>query len=119
MTTQTDGPSTSESNGRDDQGRFLPGKPGGPGNPHAAAVGACRSVMAASMTADDLQEVFGTLVREAKAGEPWAVKELLNRCLGRPTQAVAIEGGALTWPQMVAALEAAQTATEEDGHEEK
>ena len=72
--------------------------------------------MAATVTSNDLQNVIGVLVGQAKAGEPWAVKELLNRCLGRPTQAVAIESG-LTWQQMIVALETAQTSTEGDDDE--
>jgi hypothetical protein len=31
--------------------------------------------------------VVRTLVRLAKAGAPWAVREILDRCLGRPGQA--------------------------------
>ena len=31
------------------------------------------------------------LVKKAKAGEPWAIKELLDRCLGKPQQQVNVE----------------------------
>lgn len=37
------------------------------------------------MTDDDLQCVAGVLLGAAKAGEPWAVHELLDRCIGKPT----------------------------------
>ena len=85
-------PSANGSNGRDGRGRFSPGNPGGPGNPHAGAVGAWRSALAEAVTAEDVRKVTLALVKQAKAGERWAVKELLDRCLGRPYQAVEIAG---------------------------
>ena len=100
-------PSTNGDNGRDDQGRFTVGNAGGPGNPNAAAVGAWRSTLARSVTPDDLQDVIGQLLKQAKDGEPWAIRELLNRCLGRPSQAVSIESNGLHWREMVAALKVA------------
>ena len=63
---------------RGSDGRYLPGNPGRRGNPHAAAVAAWRKVSPA-----DLAAVVRVLVERAKAGEPWAVKQLLDRCLGR------------------------------------
>lgn len=76
--------------GHGPDGRFLPGNPGGPGNPRAAAVGVWREALAEAVSAEDLGEVLGVLVAKAKAGEPWAVRELLDRCLGRPKQEIAV-----------------------------
>ncbi len=76
------------SNGRDGRGRFAKGNPGGPGNPHAAAVGRWRTALADTVTGDDLRAVIAKLVERAKAGERWAVCELLDRCLGKPEQAL-------------------------------
>ena len=112
-------PSTNGSNGRDSQGRFLPGNAGGPGNPHAAAVGKWRSALARAVTPEDLEEAIRAMVDLAKAGESWAVRELLNRCLGRPAQTVALEGGDQIWRKMVADLEAAQFPPEGDPDEEE
>ena len=114
----SNGPSTNGSNGRDDRGRFRPGNAGGPGNPHAAAVGKWRAALASSVTPEDLQEVIRAMVDQAKAGEAWAVRELLNRCLGRPAQTVAVEGSDGIWREMVADLEAAQFPPEGEPDEE-
>ena len=71
---------------RDGAGRFVAGNPGGPGNPNAKATAAWRSTLADAVTADDLGAVLAVLVDQAKAGEPWAVRELLNRCLGKVSE---------------------------------
>lgn len=75
----------SDQDRRDRQGRFAKGNPGGPGNPHAARVGAWRRALVDAVTDDDLRAVVGALVARAREGEKWAVKELLDRTLGRPT----------------------------------
>jgi len=77
---------------RDHRGRFAPGNRAavGRGNPHADRVAEWRAALADSVSGGDLAEVLGVLVAQAKAGEPWAVKELLNRCFGRPAQALSI-----------------------------
>ena len=79
-------PSTNRPNGRDARGRFTKGNPGGPGNPHVAAVAKWRTALVETVTAADLRRVIRKLVESAEAGEPWAIRELLDRTLGRPTQ---------------------------------
>ena len=71
-------------NGRDAKGRFTKGNPGGPGNPHAGAVRRWRRALIETVTVEDIKAVIAGLVAKAKKGERWAVKELLDRCLGRP-----------------------------------
>ena len=44
------------------------------------------------MTAADLRKVIAMLVKKAKAGEPWAVRELLDRTLGKPHQMLELTG---------------------------
>ena len=78
---------------RDERGRFLPGNPGGPGNPHAAQLAAWRATFTAAVTSEDLREVIVQLVEAGKKGEPWAVKELLDRCLGKPQPAEQLPAG--------------------------
>ena len=89
------GPATSPAEGlaefRDDKGRFLPGNPGGPGNPQAHNVGAWRMALADSVSADDIAQVMGKLVEAAKAGAAWAVRELFDRCFGKPHVQVEFE----------------------------
>lgn len=84
----TETPSTNGDNGladaRDSKGRFLPGNPGGPGNPQARNVATWRKALADAVSADDVTQVTQRLVEAAKAGEPWAVRELLDRLMGKP-----------------------------------
>ncbi len=81
-------PSPNGSNGRDGRGRFAQGNAGGPGNPHAGKVAQWRTVLVDTVSREDIEAVIRALVEAAKAGERWAVCELLDRCLGKPTQAV-------------------------------
>ncbi|NQU74991.1 MAG: hypothetical protein HQ546_01595 [Planctomycetes bacterium] len=98
-------PSTNDNNGRRPNGRFAEGNPGGPGNPHAAAVGAWRTTLINAVTVDDMRQVIDVLTDKAKKGEAWAVKELLDRCLGKSQQKVEIEtSGKMTWAMMIARL---------------
>jgi hypothetical protein len=87
----TTAPSPSGSNGRGAGGRFGKGNPGGPGNPYAARVGRWRATLAETVTDADMQAVAKTLVKAAKAGEAWAVRELLDRTLGKAVEADLIE----------------------------
>ncbi len=77
-------PSPNGTNGRDAGGRFAKGNLGGPGNPFARRVAQLRAVIVESVTDADLAAVVRTLIDAAKGGEPWAVKELLDRCIGKP-----------------------------------
>jgi hypothetical protein len=87
----TGAPSPNGANGRGRAGRFAPGNAGGPGNPHAAQVARWRATLAANVTENDMAEVVRALVKAAKAGGGWAVRELLDRTLGRPVEADLIE----------------------------
>ena len=72
---------------RDASGRFLPGNPGGPGNPHATQVSRLRSAMLRCVTEDEIREVVGKLIELAKRGNVPAAREILDRCLGRAADA--------------------------------
>ena len=91
MSEQVKNPLPNGDNGRDGKGRFTQGNPGGPGNPHAKATAAWRKVLIECVNEDDLSTVLRVLVENAKNGEPWAIKELLDRTLGRPAQAIVTE----------------------------
>lgn len=74
-------------NGRDPKsGRFVKGWKGGPGNPDGKRAQAWRQAFLRTVTLAHVRAVARTLVRLAEAREPWAVRELLNRCLGRPRE---------------------------------
>lgn len=77
--------------GRDSAGRFVAGNRGGPGNPHGGQVAALRAAMLEAVTPDDLAAVIRLVVQRAREGEPWAVKELLDRTLGRAAVSVTVE----------------------------
>ncbi len=77
--------------GRDKRGRFGPGNPGGPGNPFAAAAGRWRAAVVASVSEEDIAAVVRAMVNAAKRGESWAVRELMDRTLGKPVEADLIE----------------------------
>lgn len=73
---------------RDAHGRFLPGHPGGPGNPHAKAVAAWREALFNAITPADVEAVILILKAKARAGESWAVREFLDRVFGKASQTV-------------------------------
>ena len=76
-------------NGRTDEGRFANGNPGGPGNPYARRVAALRTALMDAVTDDDIRAVAKALVKRAKAGEVPAIRELLDRLVGKPTERAA------------------------------
>lgn len=85
-------PSPNGSNGkRDASGRFAVGNAGGPGNPYARQVGALRSAMIGAVTPEDLAAVTARLVALARGGSVPAIREVLDRTLGKPVQADLIE----------------------------
>jgi len=87
-------PSKNGNNGGRDAstGRFTPGNPGGPGNPYARATAAFRSVMLETITEADIKAVVKILIKSARSGESWAIRELLDRTIGKATQAVEVSG---------------------------
>ena len=86
-------PKPNGENGRSEKGRFLPGNPGGPGNPYAKKVAEFRSRVLAVISVEDCDAVLRTLTALAIAGESWAVKEFLDRVMGKAKETVQIEGG--------------------------
>ena len=88
MTSATD---NTVSDGRDSRGRFAKGNPGGPGSIHAARVAKLRAALLNAVSEEDMREVIAKLVELAKSGDTRAIKELLDRVLGRPVEADLIE----------------------------
>jgi hypothetical protein len=85
---------------RDGLGRFAKGNAGGPGNPNARSVNRWRAILAESVTDAQIKAVIGRLVEAAKRGEPWAIKEFLDRVLGKPIQPLSheVEDDTERWP---------------------
>jgi hypothetical protein len=77
-------PSTHGPNGQDHRGRFAPGNKLGRGNPLAGRVARIRAVLLRELTPAAVREIGKMLIGQAKAGDLAAVKELLDRTIGRP-----------------------------------
>ena len=77
---------------RGKNGRFLPGHGGGPGNPHAQRVHRLRAALLSAVTPEDVKEIVYKLVSMAKQGDIAAIKELLDRTIGKPVTAVEVTG---------------------------
>ena len=75
---------TPSTNGRTPRGQFAKGNPGGPGNPYARRTAALRSALLDAVTEADIRAIAKALVKRARDGEVPAVRELLDRLLGRP-----------------------------------
>lgn len=67
--------------------RFTEGNSGGPGSPHPVAVARLRSMLFDTVSDENLREVVAVLVEQAKGGDARAIRELLDRLLGKPCQA--------------------------------
>lgn len=89
-------PSTIVANGRDGRGKFAIGNPGGPGNPHVRKVAKLRRAMFRAVTPDDIAKAIAKLVEMALEGDVPAIRELLDRTIGRPaTPVTGSDGGPL------------------------
>ena len=70
---------------RGEDGRFLPGNAGGPGNPYARKVAALRGSLINAVTHEDIEAIIHSQVEKAKQGDTvLAAKFILERILGRP-----------------------------------
>ena len=76
-------PSANGANGRDGQGRFALGNPGGPGNPLAKRVAHARATIHETVSDDDLRDVIRALVELAKGGDLAAIREVFDRLCGK------------------------------------
>jgi hypothetical protein len=79
---------TAREAGRDSQGRFSKGNPGGPGNPFARQVGRLRTVLLERLDEDKLRAIADKLLELAMEGDVAAMRLLLSYTLGRPAAAV-------------------------------
>ena len=77
--------------GRDELGRFSKGNRHG--NPYAAAQQRWRGMFAKAVGDRQLRRITRVLLRCAYDAQPWAVQEVLNRCLGKPTSELDINVG--------------------------
>jgi len=89
-------PTPTGDNGRDTTGRFRPGNKLAKGNPFAKRVQKIRAALLSRLTVDDAKEIADVLIRQAKSGDLAAIKELLDRAIGKaPTIVAGADGGPL------------------------
>lgn len=83
-------PSPNGNNGRDKSGKFAKGNPGGPGNPHARQIAKFRAAALNCEAAkpENVEAVMAVLLRKALDGDMAAIKEYLDRVVGKATQPV-------------------------------
>jgi hypothetical protein len=74
--------------GRDRNGRFTKGNPGGPGNPFARQVAELRKRLLDRLTGAELDAIADKLIDQAKEGDVPAIKLLFTYTLGKPAEAV-------------------------------
>jgi hypothetical protein len=81
------------SDGRGPDGRFKPGHHFAKGsNGLARRVQLLRSALLAHVTPEDIGEIVRVLLEKAKAGDVVAIRELLNRSVGKPVAPVELVG---------------------------
>ena len=73
--------------GRTKEGKFAPGYKGGPGNPHIAKVAEIRKQMYEVLT-PRIPAIIAKLAEMAEDGNIYAIKEVLDRSLGKPQQTI-------------------------------
>lgn len=70
--------------GHDRRGRFVPGNPGGPGNPFAGEVNRFRKRLLQKLTPEAMDAVIDNLLELATSGHWQAIKLVLTYVLGKP-----------------------------------
>ncbi len=94
-------PSPPDDNGRETAtGRFAAGNTFGEGNPHHKRVAELRSALLDAISPEDLRAIVEQLVQKAKSGDVVAAREVLDRALGKPSQAIAVEGRGFLIPEL-------------------
>ena len=86
--TSPDTPPPQADTGRDSQGRFAKGHPGGPGNPFYRRQAQLKRVLLESITEDDVRSVVQVLLGLARGGDLAAIKLYLQYAAGKPAREV-------------------------------
>jgi hypothetical protein len=75
----------------DAKGRFAKGNKLGRGNPLAGRAAKIRAVLLKQLTPAKAKEIAEALIDQASKGDMAAIKELLDRTIGKPAQADLME----------------------------
>lgn len=86
-----DRPSTHGADGKDVEGRFAKGNKLGKGNPLAGRAAKIRAVLLKKLTPTEAESIADVLIKQAKSGDLAAIRELLDRTIGKPAQAEILE----------------------------
>lgn len=84
-------PKRNGTNGRDGKGRFIKGNAGGPGNPQTGEIYRLKEAFRECVTVEDVKAVYDKLLDMAKAGNILAIKEFLDRAIGKPKQTIEMD----------------------------
>lgn len=79
-------PSTSEDNGRDNRGRFAAGNKAARGNPYGRRAARLRAELFRECSPADFKAIVRALIAKAKDGDLAAIREALDRLIGKPTE---------------------------------
>lgn len=90
MTNGTNGKSGLDA--RDRKGRFTKGNPGGPGGNRLQGQHLLREAIRNEFKPSEIAALLRKLYDMAMAGDSHAAKEVLDRCVGKPTQPITTEG---------------------------
>ena len=80
--------STNGTSGRNSNGQFAKGNPGGPGNPYARRVARLRATLLDAVGDNGLADIVQGMITAAKGGDVAAAKLLLSYLLGKPVESV-------------------------------
>lgn len=67
------------------------GNPGGPGNPFGAARQRYRAALFRAVTDERFERIVQQLLTQAEDGERWAIREVLDRLLGKASQPIELQ----------------------------
>jgi hypothetical protein len=82
-----DDPGGQAQQGRDKNGRFAKGNPGGPGNPFSRQLAQMRQVVLQCVSEADLRDIVAQVVQKAKQGDLAAARLVLSYAVGKPQPA--------------------------------
>jgi hypothetical protein len=82
---------TGDGNGRRPDGRFGPGNKLGKGNPLAGRAAQIRAVLLRKLTPKAAGRIADKLIAQASDGDLAAIRELLDRTIGKPGAAEIVE----------------------------
>ncbi len=90
---------------RGEGGRFLPGTRGGPGNLMAKRTHELRTALYSAVTEADIAAAVRKLIELARGGDVVAIRELLDRTIGKPHEADLVDRLAVAEQLLKEALE--------------